>query len=180
MWRRWPAFKRPDELSRSGFAPPPLSESLQIRSPLEADFAAIGDIFYQAVHHLGCRDYTPQQLRAWAPEHLDSAHWRRRTLNLEVRIGVIGEEQVGFIGFSPSGYIDLLFTHPAHARRGVARGLLSEAENILRRAGVELATTQASLTARHFFETTGYTCIRAQEAICHGVAIRNFHMEKKL
>jgi putative acetyltransferase len=153
---------------------------LEIRQPLTSEFDLLGQIFHEAVHQVAKQDYAPEQLRAWAPAMLGAEHWRRRTTGLEVRVGVMGGEVAGFIGFSPSGYVDLLFTRPAYLRRGVARGLLLDAERFLLRAGVRTATTQASLTARPFFEALGYTWSRDQTATCRGVGLRNFCMEKFL
>lgn len=153
---------------------------LEIRPPLATDFAGIGVVFHEAVHGLAKADYTPEQLHAWAPALLGAEHWRRRTAALEMRVCLVEGRLAGFIGFSVAGYIDLLFTRPEFARRGVARALLLEAERWLWEVDVRRTTTHASLTARPFFEAMGYSCILSQTVECRGVELRNFEMAKRL
>lgn len=153
---------------------------IEIRPPLPTDFAGIGVVFHEAVHGIAQADYTLEQLHAWAPTLLGAEHWRQRTAALEVRVGLVDGRLAGFIGFSVAGYIDLLFTRPEFARRGVARALLLDAERWLWEVGIRRTTTHASLAARPFFEAMGYTCLQSRTVECRGVALRNFEMAKGL
>jgi putative acetyltransferase len=153
---------------------------LVVRPALESDFGALGRVFHGAVHQIAKRDYTEEQMRAWSPGELGAEHWRRRTVKLEVRVAALESVVAGFIGFSRSGYIDLLFVLPEFARRGVARALLLNAESLLGQLGVESAWTEASLTARGFFQAMGYRAAREQTVCCGGVELRNCRMEKSL
>ena len=153
---------------------------LVVRPALESDFGAIGRVFHEAVHQIARRDYTEEQLRAWSPGELSAEHWQRRTGKLEVRVAALESVVAGFIGFSRSGYIDLLFVRPELARRGIARALLLNAESMLGQLGVESAWTEASLTARGFFQAMGYSTVREQTVYCEGVELRNCRMEKVL
>lgn len=164
----------------SELAHPAQGPRLEIRPPLATDFAGIGVVFQEAVHGIAKADYTPEQLHAWAPALLGAEHWRQRTASLEVRVGLVDGRLAGFIGFSVAGYIDLLFTRPEFARRGVARALLLDAERWLWEVGLRRTTTHASLTARLFFEAMGYICVRSQTVECRGVELRNFEMAKRL
>jgi putative acetyltransferase len=92
----------------------------------------------------------------------------------------MGEAMAGFIGFSREGYIDLLFTRPEFVRQGVARALLCCAEDWLGQAGVKTAWTEASLSARGFFEAMGYRVRQEQVVLCGGVPLRNCRMVKSL
>jgi putative acetyltransferase len=153
---------------------------LVIRPAMESDFGNIGCIFHDAVHQIARRDYTEEQLRAWSPRELDAAHWQRRTAQLEVRVAVLQGVVAGFIGFSQLGYIDLLFVRPEFIRRGIARALLLEAEKLLRQFNLERTWTEASLTARAFFQSMGYTTLRDQTVCSGGIKLRNYRMEKIL
>jgi putative acetyltransferase len=85
----------------------------------------------------------------------------------------------GFHRYTRRGYIDLLFTRPEFARRGVARRLLVDAESLLRwTAGV--SWTDASFAARGFFTRQGYSLVREQKVSCWGVELRDFLMRKDL
>ena len=153
---------------------------LLIRPALDPDFGAIGRVFHDAIRQIARRDYSEEQVRAWSPRELGPEHWQRRTAKLEVRVAVLGNVVAGFIGFSHSGYIDLLFVRPDCVRRGIATALLLEAESVLGQLGVETAWTEASRTARGFFQGMGYSAVREQTVSCGGVELRNCHMEKVL
>ena len=153
---------------------------LVIRPALVSDFGTMARAFHDSVRQAARQDYTEDQLRAWSPEILSPEHWQRRTANLEVRVALMGEALAGFIGFTLAGYIDLLFTRPEFVRQGVAKTLLREAEDALTKLGVTTAWTEASLTARRFFEAMGYRFVREQTVCCGGVELRNCRMEKTL
>ena len=151
-----------------------------VRPALESDFGAIGRVFHEAVRQIARRDYTEDQVRAWSPGQRDAAHWQRRMIKLEARVAALESVVAGFIGFSHCGYIDLLFVRPEVVRRGIARALLLEAESSLGQLGVATAWTEASLTARGFFQAMGYGTVREQTVCCGGVELRNYRMEKVL
>lgn len=153
-------------------------QPLAIRPATELDYGSISRIFHEAVRKTARADYTEEQVRAWSPQALPASHWQRRTAELQVKVAVIGKEVVGFIGFSQSGYLDLLFVQPGFTKQGVGRQLLAAAEEHLRRAGVKLAWTEASRTAQPFFSKMGYEFVRDQTVLCNGVALQNARMEK--
>lgn len=49
-----------------------------------------------------------------------------------------------------------------------------------RERGLALTTTEASLTARPFFQSRGLFAVTAQEMLKRGQTLRNFRMEKLL
>jgi putative acetyltransferase len=151
-----------------------------IRPARPEDFDAIGRIFHDAVHKLANANYSSEQCFAWSSDIRPAEYWRTRTSGLRVAVAQLIDTTVGFIGFSSSGHIDLLFTHPDFARRGIARSLLEEAENQLRALDVATAWTEASLTARNFFQSMGYQIVREQTVCVHGIDLRNTHMAKTL
>lgn len=153
---------------------------LMIRPAVETDFAAIGRVFHHSIHRIANRDYTQEQLQAWSPGEFGPERWQQRTAKLEVRVAVLDNAVAGFIGFSHSGYIDLLFVAPEFVRRRIATALLLEAESALGRLGVKTAWTEASLTAHGFFQAMGYSTIREQTVSIRGVTLRNYRMEKLL
>jgi|SRR5215203_1303229 len=61
----------------------------------------------------------------------------------------------GFLALQDS-YIDRLYIHPAHQRRGVGSALMEQAK-ALSPAGLELHTHQKNTQARAFYERHGFT-----------------------
>lgn len=51
---------------------------MQIRRFRPGDEAALFQVFFSAVHSVASRDYSPKQIKAWAPADLDQALWAQR------------------------------------------------------------------------------------------------------
>ena len=135
-----------------------------IRPYRSADCPALAELFYETVHTVCARDYTPEQLDAWA------SFLAHRTL-----AAVEGETIVGFADMDGSGYLDRLYVHRDFQRRGVASALCDALEAA---SAAETFTTHASRTARPFLEHRGWRVVREQTVLRRGVALNNFMMEK--
>lgn len=153
---------------------------MRIREALESDLDALMAVFAAAVHDLAGRAYTREQCCAWAPLPPDPDVWRARLSCLHARLACDGDEVAGFIGYTHQGHVDLLFTAPQHARRGVASALFRAACEDLRRAGAERVFAEASLAARPFFERQGLAVVAEEVVLRQGEALRRFRMEGAL
>jgi putative acetyltransferase len=151
-----------------------------IRSVQASDFAHIARIFDTAIRETARSHYTEEQLEAWSPEQRSPDHWQRRTSELTVLVAVLDETVAGFVGFSPNGHIDLLFTSPDLVRRGIGRALIVEAERRLVTVGATIAWADVSLAAQPFFEAMGYRVVKEQVVFCRCVELRNLLMQKTL
>ncbi len=74
--------------------------------------------------------------------------------------------------------LDMMFVHPAHQRLGVATALLATVESVAREQGLSRLFTEASITARPFFERHGFRVIRQRTVHRRGQDLTNFAMEK--
>ena len=155
---------------------------LAVLSLVLGNLAAIMQIYHEAVHGLTAEHYDVEQRRAWAPERLrtDEEHWRNRLGGLELLLGIREEAPAGFCAFTLNGHVDLLFTHPAHARCGIARRLLEEAERRMRRAGTIQAHTGASRLSRPLFEKLGYLVVSEDVTDVRGAQLPHTNMRKFL
>jgi putative acetyltransferase len=70
--------------------------------------------------------------------------------------------------------------HGRFQGRGVATALLNEVESLARRLCLARIFTEASITARPFFERRGFTVVAPQILEFDGVTFKNFRMEKLL
>ena len=50
---------------------------MTIREYRSSDLREIVELFYDTVHTVNARDYTPEQLNAWADGRVDLAEWGR-------------------------------------------------------------------------------------------------------
>ena len=94
---------------------------------------------------------------------MNPAAWAAR---FEGRFAVVAEPDpeadgrpAGFADLEPDGHIDRFFVSADHQRRGVGRALLDALLAEARRLGLARVFTEASLTARPFFERHGFAVL---------------------
>lgn len=157
-----------------------MTPPLAIRPAQPDDLEAMDRLFGETVRQVNAADYTAAQLAAWAPPGRDPERWRSRLVSSEVRVAQLGAELVGFCAWTRTGYLDLLYVHHAHLRRGIASALYATAEADLRARGVGEVATAASVTAQPFFLRQGFTLVRHQQVEVRGVRMPNALMSKSL
>ncbi len=87
---------------------------------------------------------------------------------------------VGFAEFEADGHIDRVYVSADHRRRGIGRQLLGAVVAEARRVGLARLFTEASITARPFFEAQGFMMLAPQVVTCRGAAFVNYRMERVL
>jgi putative acetyltransferase len=85
----------------------------------------------------------------------------RRIEDTEVWVAEIDGVIVAWIGVRED-YLDALYVHPAHARRGVGTYLLKQVEDLLRSRGVRAIRADASWNAEGFYLRHGYEPLGAR------------------
>ena len=153
---------------------------MHLRHHHEADLAALGAVYRDAVHALARGAYDEAQRLAWAPREVDVDRWRKRLEGLEVLVAERDGQALGFVAWTAAGHIDLLYTHPAAARQGVATRLMDAAEADLVARGVALATVSASHVSRPLFAGRGYEVVGEDDIEVRGQVLRSTRMEKVL
>lgn len=147
-----------------------------LRPYTPADLDELLALFYETVHTVNARDYTPPQLDAWAPWEVDRARWDSTLQAHTSLVAVEAGQIIGFGDIDTTGYLDRLYVHKDHQRQGVATALCDALEAAVT---APVLTTHASITARPFFIRRGYTVVRAQQVERFGVVMTNYVMKKQ-
>ncbi|QYF75526.1 GNAT family N-acetyltransferase [Cryobacterium sp. PAMC25264] len=159
----------------------PAGGSATVRPYESADAAGTLAVFLDAVTVTAAGDYSPDQIAAWsAPQERDVTEWDLVRSRLGTVVATVDGEVAGFSDVDDQGYIDMMFVASRFGRRGVAGALLREVE---RRAGeltVPALWTNASITARPFFERHGFVVVSEQHPVIRGTLLRNYRMRKEL
>jgi len=87
---------------------------------------------------------------------------------------------VGFAELEPNGRIDRVYVSADNQRRGIGRQLLGALVAEARRVGLARLFTEASITARPFFESQGFATLAPQVVTCRGAEFVNYRMERVL
>ncbi|MFN6453342.1 MAG: GNAT family N-acetyltransferase [Nostoc sp. EfeVER01] len=142
------------------------------------DTQQIMKLFYDTIHEVNIHDYTEEQVAAWAPANMDIEVWIK---SLGSKFTYVAEEQDKIIGFGElkaNGHIDRFYCHKDFQRKGVGKKILEQIELKAHSLGVEKLFTEASITAKPFFESQGFIVIKKQEVERRGQKLINFVMEK--
>ena len=151
-----------------------------IREYQPTDAETLRELFYNTIHIVNLRDYTPAQVDAWAPREFDRQRWADSLLAKMTFVAVREETLVGFGELESTGHIDRFYCHAECQGQGVGSMLLGQLESKAHMLALPQLFTEASITARPFFERRGFITVREQEVECRGVSMTNFVMTKQL
>lgn len=154
---------------------------MAIRQYRLTDAADTLAIFLAAVTEIAAADYTTEQIQAWArPQERELSIWHAAMQARNSYIATVDGEPAGFSDVGPQGYIDMMFVSPRFLRLGVARQLMEHLEDHARSVGMPALTANVSITARAFFERSGFIVEAEQHPVMAGVQLSNYAMKKLL
>lgn len=151
--------------------------NIHIRNYASEDCLILARLFYDTVHTVNARDYTPEQLEAWAPAPPDPELWNPSFLKHITFVAEADEKIAGFGDIDSGGYLDRLYVHKDYQGQGIGSMLCDALESS---AAAERILVHASLTARPFFLRRGYQVRKEQQVERRGVLLTNFAMEKQM
>jgi putative acetyltransferase len=150
----------------------------RIRDYEQVDARAIVRLFYETVHFVNRADYSEEQVRAWAPAVPDAGEWHDRMAVRRTLVAEEGGEVVGFCELEEDGHLDMFYVRKDAVGRGIGRSLYEAAERVARGWALGRIFTEASITARPFFERRGFRVVSERRVCRRGVELTNFAMEK--
>lgn len=148
---------------------------MEIRRYERCDLEKITMIFQNTVHKVNIKDYTPEQVDAWAPDFIDKEKWNKTLSEHHTFVAVKNEAIIGFGDIDVSGYLDRLYVHHDYLRQGVATLICNKLESMI--DSDQTIVTHASITAKPFFEKRGYRIVKEQLMERNGVFLKNYIME---
>ncbi|MFA0049318.1 MULTISPECIES: GNAT family N-acetyltransferase [unclassified Vibrio] len=151
---------------------------IRIRNYQANDDKALWEIFFHTVRNVNVRDYSQQQVEAWAPSSFDFALWQKRMNGLQPFVAELDGCVVGYTDLQPSGLIDHFFCHHEYQGKGVGKALMEHVFTVGRVRGISRYFSEVSITARPFYEHLGFKVVNEQEVEMRGVKLTNYVMEK--
>lgn len=148
-----------------------------LRSYRSDDLDAILTLFYDTIHSVNLRDYSPAEADAWAPKNPDRARWEHNLSSQDTLVAEQDGQIVGFANWDRADHFDCLYVHKDFQGQGIASLLAGEIEHRARLVTPAIHV-EASITAKPFFEKRGYLVKRAQLVERFGQKLKNFIMEK--
>ena len=153
---------------------------MYIRKLLDDEYEEVIKLIYDTVHAVCRGDYTERELDAWAPEKFDEIKFRKALDGCYNTVMTENREIVGFLSIDPDGYINRLYTHKKHLKKGIAEMLLSDAEEWAKNNGIYELTLDSSKTAEGFYIRMGFREKGVSVLTHNGVIFKNKTMHKFL
>jgi putative acetyltransferase len=154
--------------------------SPRIRRYASGEQSALFDVYFTAIHLVASRDYTPEQIQAWAPRDVDMDVWARKMREINPFVADLNGELVGYADVQSNGYIDHFFVSGKHPRQGIGsllmRRILAEATSL----GIPSLTSNVSRTAQPFFEKFGFVIVDQRNPVVRGVVVPNVSMRRNM
>lgn len=140
------------------------------------DISEICNMFCDTVRNINKRDYTPEQIDAWAGG-IDKDKWNKSlSEHYSLEVKVLGK--IAAFGDIDGEYLDRLYVHKDFQGLGYGKMILDSLEEHAIQSGYRKIRTCASITAKGFFEKYGYRVIRRQQVERKDVLLTNYVMEK--
>ncbi|HGS5672503.1 TPA: N-acetyltransferase family protein [Vibrio parahaemolyticus] len=151
---------------------------IKIRKYKESDARALWAIFYHTIRNVNIRDYSQEQVVAWAPDNFGPEVWQLKMNSIAPFVAEIDGDIVGYTDLQENGLIDHFFCHHEHQGKGIGRSLMEHVLNVGKQQGIYTFYSEVSITARPFYERLGFKVVQEQTVEVRGQKLRNFVMEK--
>lgn len=144
------------------------------------DEMALHAVFYSAIHRTASRDYSREQIEAWAPEPFDREAWTQRMRAIRPFVVEDAGEIVAYADVQPDGYIDHFFVSGSRARQGIGSLLMRRIHEAAQAQAISELTSNVSRTAQPLFERFGFVVVEHRSPVTRGVVVPNAFMRKSL
>ena len=133
-------------------------------------------VYYSSIHQVCCKDYSEEQIQAWAPADLDPAIWVSKMQSIKPFVAIAGKKIIGYADLQEDGKIDHFFVHGDHQSQGVGTILMKEI--IAKSVNQKRLYSEVSHTAKPFYEKNGFKVVKVQQVNMRGVTLTNNIMER--
>lgn len=153
-----------------------MNNEIKVRPARPDDGKQIGQLIYDTVHSINRRDYSQEQVEAWTPDPFIFSTYEESFAYVAELRGLI----LAFGNLTSTGYLHRFYVHKDFQGQGIGSLLLESLESQARAIGLKEMTTEASITAKPFFEAKGWSVQQQQTKILRDVSFINYKMYKKI
>ena len=144
------------------------------------DTKQIINLFRETILTVNLGDYSEKQVEVWANSITNAEVWKKRLEESFTYVAVIDKQIVGFGNLNKKSEVNLIYIHKDYQRQGIASKLLAQIEKNAKSMFLTEMFTEASITAKPFFELQGYKVLKKQTKNLKGTDFVNFIMKKNL
>ncbi|HRN93417.1 MAG: GNAT family N-acetyltransferase [Chitinophagales bacterium] len=157
-----------------------MERNIVLRKGKIEDAVELQKLFIETISTVCAADYNSLQIEAWIANRKDKKLWQETLQNEFVLVAQQQNEIVGFATLKQGSYLNLFYVHRNYQRQGIAKQLLANIEEEVRRLKEKTITADVSKTAKAFFEQAGFSLLQEQTVTRKGVDLTNYKMMKLL
>lgn len=150
--------------------------SVTTRPAKMEDLKELQSLFVETIRSTCREDYNEEQIEVWTSSVQNVEKWRNKITRQFFIVAEFNNTIVGFSSLDKGDYIDMMYVHKDHLRKGIANLLYKQLQTAAKDLGHKALKADVSKTARPFFEKKGFVVIRENEIDLKGVKITNYHM----
>lgn len=151
---------------------------IKIRKFQTGDEFTLWQLKVHTIKKINTRDYSAEQIKAWAPDTYNSENWTARAQNMQPFIAEVEGEVVGFSDLQDDGYIDHFFCHCDFQGQGVGKALMLQLIANSKHRKIPHIYSHVSITAKPFFEAFGFKAVQQQTMDIGDQSLPNYVMHK--
>ncbi|MFT5511667.1 MAG: putative acetyltransferase [Bacteroidia bacterium] len=152
----------------------------QIMEAQKSDIPSLIEVFETGISQAAKADYSPLEIQSWLETAQIATRWSRLIEEQYVLIVLEGNKVVGFGSLKGEDYVDFIYVHGQHLRKGIAQRVLDALISKAVFQNVDFLCSDVSLTAKPFFEKNGFKVIHKNENQRGNEVLINFRMRKAL
>ncbi|WP_462250120.1 GNAT family N-acetyltransferase [Ekhidna sp.] len=152
---------------------------MYIREATAEDLDEILKLFDETIRNVNSKDYSSQQIQVWSSAKNRNI-WTEKIKDQSFLIAISNEKIVGFSSIDSVGFLDFMYVHYQHLRKGIATALLNKIEAIAVAQSNKSIWSSVSITAQPFFIKKGYLHFDSVLKEVDGVSFTNALMKKVL
>lgn len=153
---------------------------MEIRLFQKEDAEQIAQLFHDTVREINIRDYECDRVKAWAPDDIHFRDWAEICAKKFTYVADEDGKILGFGELEANGHIGCFYCHKNFQRCGVGSQIYRAIESKALTLELKGLFTEASITAKPFFQQMGFKVIKEQLVSCRGEKFINYAMEKYL
>jgi putative acetyltransferase len=154
---------------------------MHIRKATPEDIPELKELYYNTITSINAKDYNEEQIKAWASTADRTESLLKRIHEQYFFVAETDDKIItGFSSLDKTGYLDLMYVHKDFQNMSVAKQLLQKIIETAVMLNVSRLETDASITAKPFFEKHSFKIICEQTVLIKDVALVNYKMERVL
>ena len=151
---------------------------MQLRRAVIADMEQLKALYFNTILAVNSKDYSKIQVNVWASTADRTESLLRRIQEQNFYVAFNDEELItGFASLENNGYLDMMYVHKDFQRMGIATLLICQILKQQKKLNLTILTTEASITARPFFEKHGFVVLGEQVVYIKEIPLSNYRMQ---